>query len=161
LLLYCGGATATIERAMPVLRAFARDVVHVGPLGSGQQAKLLNNLLLWSTIGAVTETLQLAARMGLDTDVIASALALGSGRGWVLDTWSRPRPMPDLEGDLERGLEVAASLELELPLTRAVQQTMTDIKQRKAASFGGTGAARSMAEFVRATFPSSDPTEPA
>ena len=159
LLLYCGGDAATIERATPVLSAFARDVVHVGPLGSGQVAKLLNNLLLWSSVAAVTETLRLATRMGLDPDVVTSALSLGSGRGWVLETWSRPRPMPDLESDLKRGLEVASQLELDLPLVRVVQQTMTEVKRRKAASFGGTGAARSMAEFVRATFPSAEPTE--
>jgi 3-hydroxyisobutyrate dehydrogenase-like beta-hydroxyacid dehydrogenase len=159
LLLYGGGDTATIERATPVLRAFARDVVHVGPLGSGQLAKLLNNLLLWSSVAAVTETLRLATRLGLDPDVVTSALSLGSGKGWVLETWSRPRPMPDLESDLMRGLEVAEELELDLPLTRVVQQTMTDIKRRKAASFAGTGAARSMAEFVRATFPTAAGTE--
>jgi hypothetical protein len=54
---------------------------------------------------------------------------------------------------------VASQLELDLPLTRVVQQTMTEVKSRKAASFGGTGTARSMAEFVRATFPSASTTE--
>jgi 3-hydroxyisobutyrate dehydrogenase-like beta-hydroxyacid dehydrogenase len=159
LLLYCGGDAATIDRATPVLTTFARDVVHVGPLGSGQLTKLLNNLLLWSSVAAVTETVRLATRMGLDPDVVTSALSLGSGRGWVLETWSRPRPMPDLESDLKRGLEVATQLGLDLPLVRAVQQMMTEVKLRKAASFDGAGAARSMAEFVRATFPSAQPTE--
>ena len=159
LLLYCGGDAATIELVTPVLTAFARDVVHVGPLGSGQLAKLLNNLLLWSSVAAVTEILRLATRLGLDPDVVTSALSLGSGRGWVLETWSRPRPMPDLESDLARGLEVASQLALDLPLTRAAQQTMTEVKRRKATSFGGTGTARSMAEFVRATFPPAQTTE--
>jgi hypothetical protein len=67
--------------------------------------------------------------------------------------------MPDLESDLKRGLEVATQLGLDLPLVRAVQQMMTEVKLRKAASFDGAGAARSMAEFVRATFPSAQPTE--
>jgi 3-hydroxyisobutyrate dehydrogenase-like beta-hydroxyacid dehydrogenase len=153
LLLYCGGDAETIERATPLLRAFARDVTHVGPLGSGQTAKLLNNLLLWSTVAAVTDTLRLAAAMGLDTDAVVQALALGSARSWVLDTWSRPRPMPDLEHDLERALATAELFGVELPIARVVQQVMTDVKQRKAAAFAGTGAARSMADFVRATSP--------
>ena len=149
LLLYCGGRAETLERVRPVLTAIASDVVHVGPLGGGQAAKLLNNLLLWSNIAAVTETMRLAAAMGLDTDAVATALARGSGRSWVLDTWSRSRPMPDVEHDLARVLHVADDLSLDFPFVRVVQAVMSDVKARKAAWLGGAGVERSMADFVR------------
>lgn len=149
LLLYCGGRAEVLERVGSVLTAIARDVVHVGPLGSGQVAKLLNNLLLWSNLAAVAETMRLAVAMGLDTDAAANALMRGSGRSWALDTWSRPRPMPDVEHDLARVLRVADELSMELPLVRAVQTTMRDVKARKAAWLDGAGVERSMAEFVR------------
>lgn len=149
LLLYCGGSVETLQQVTPVLAAIASDVVHVGQLGSGQTAKLLNNLLLWSNVAAVTETMRLAAAMGLDTDAIADALARGSGRSWVLDTWNRPRPMPDVEHDLARVLRLADERSVELPLVRAVEAVMREVRTRKAAWLDGAGVERSMAEFVR------------
>jgi 3-hydroxyisobutyrate dehydrogenase len=159
LLVYCGGSDTTVERVLPILHAMARDVVHVGPLGSGETAKMLNNLLLWSTVAAVTETMTLAAELGQDQKAILEALRLGSGKSWVLDTWERPRPMPDLDEDLVRILRIAGTHDLEMPLTHAVQRLMTGVKREKAAWLQGTGTERSMAEFLRACRPGpgSDP----
>jgi len=159
LLLYCGGRADVLERVAPVLNTIGTDVVHVGPLGSGQAAKLLNNLLLWSNIAAVSETLRLAGAMGLDIDAVTAALARGSGRSWALDTWSRARPMPDVEHDLTRVLRTADELSLEFPFARAVQHVMTEVKARKAAWLAGAGVDRSMADFVRENFGSRSPRD--
>jgi len=160
LLIYCGGSDDAIARVRPILDVIARDVVHVGVLGSGEIAKMLNNLLLWSNIAAVTEAMRLAIALGRDPTKMAEALSIGSGQSWVLDTWERSRPMPDAEDDLGRVLRTGSSLRVELPLARVVERLIKDVKHEKAAWLHGGGVEESMAEFLRSRMPAaSSPTQ--
>ena len=63
---YVGGEERWLERARPVLQTFGRDVVHLGDVGSGQIAKMINNMLLWATMVANFEALTLAKQLGMD-----------------------------------------------------------------------------------------------
>src|SRR6202011_5492016 len=63
---------------------FADPVLHLGPLGSGEVAKLVNNVLLAASIGLADDALDLGAALGLDRVALAAALSCGSARG----TWS-------------------------------------------------------------------------
>ena len=65
LLALVGGDAGVLERTADVLRVFCSDVVHIGGPGAGQTAKLVNNMLLWSTIASVVEGLRLAERLGV------------------------------------------------------------------------------------------------
>jgi 3-hydroxyisobutyrate dehydrogenase-like beta-hydroxyacid dehydrogenase len=149
LLVYCGGEDSAIARLLPILRSCASDVVHVGPLGQGQLAKMLNNLLLWSIVVATAETTRLGLALGADPDAMLRALNLGSGRSWVLETWTRPRPMPDADEDMERILEHAEAAGIDLPNARVVAETIRAIKAEKAVWRDGAGVQASMAEFIR------------
>jgi 3-hydroxyisobutyrate dehydrogenase-like beta-hydroxyacid dehydrogenase len=151
LLVYCGGDADAIARAEPVLRTFAKDIVQVGPIGHGQLVKLLNNLLLWSNIAAVVEAMRLARALGLDDDGLHAALGLGSGNSFALETWGRGRPMPDVETDMERVLELANDLGLPMPLAERVATSMSEVKRAKAQLTGGSEA--SMAEFMERSGP--------
>src|SRR5579862_9627638 len=62
---YVGGEERWLERARPVLQAFGRDVVHLGDVGSGQIAKMINNMLLWATMVANFEALTLASNLAM------------------------------------------------------------------------------------------------
>ena len=63
---FVGGPREVVERTAPVLRADAREVVHIGEaVGSGQVAKMANNLILWAGVVAVHESLVLAERLGV------------------------------------------------------------------------------------------------
>lgn len=149
LLVYCGGEDQAVARLLPVLRSCASDVVHVGPLGQGQLAKMLNNLLLWSIVVATAETTRLGLALGAEPDTMLRALDLGSGRSWVLETWGRPRPMPDADEDMARILEHAAAAGIELPHARVVADEIRAIKAEKAAWRAGAGVQASMDEFIR------------
>jgi 3-hydroxyisobutyrate dehydrogenase-like beta-hydroxyacid dehydrogenase len=59
--------------------------VHVGPLGAGQYAKLLNNALFTAHLGLASDTYTLASAAGLDPGALATALAAGSGRSYGAD----------------------------------------------------------------------------
>lgn len=92
LLMMVGGDRPVVDRCRPGLEAVADPLLHLGPLGSGQMAKLVNNTLLAATIGLADDAIALGADLGLDAEALGTALAAGSARG----TWSsfvnRPRP---------------------------------------------------------------------
>ncbi|WP_111765194.1 3-hydroxyisobutyrate dehydrogenase [Nakamurella deserti] len=86
-----GGAAADLERARPVLEPMAGRIFHIGPGGSGQAAKIVNNLMLGITLAATCEGAVLADRLGLDHRVFQQMASVSSGDSWALRTWY---PMP-------------------------------------------------------------------
>jgi 3-hydroxyisobutyrate dehydrogenase len=79
LLLIAGGDAADVSRCRPVFETYADPVVHVGPLGSGQIAKAINNLLLAAHMTVALDTFDFARELGLDLPALAEALAHGTG----------------------------------------------------------------------------------
>lgn len=90
-----GGEAAAFARAHPVLEAMGKAVVHAGPSGSGQAAKICNNLILGVSMIAVSEAFALADRLGLDRQVLFDIAARSSGQCWALTTnCPVPGPVP-------------------------------------------------------------------
>jgi 3-hydroxyisobutyrate dehydrogenase len=85
LLLMAGGDAAVVESCRPVFATFADPVVRLGPLGSGQVAKLLNNLLFTANLGTAASTLALARSLDVDPAALASVIGHGSGSSFALD----------------------------------------------------------------------------
>jgi 3-hydroxyisobutyrate dehydrogenase len=79
-----GGTPADVERARPVLAAIGRTVTHLGPVGAGQAAKAVNQVILAGTYLGVAEGLVLALKAGLDPDQVVAALSGGAAQSWVL-----------------------------------------------------------------------------
>jgi 3-hydroxyisobutyrate dehydrogenase len=79
LLVMAGGPEDLVERCRPVFQTFADPVLHLGPLGSGQLAKLLNNLVFTAQISLAMETFEFADQIGVDGEKLAQVLAHGSG----------------------------------------------------------------------------------
>ncbi len=79
-----GGAPADVERARPVLAAIGRTVTHLGPVGAGQAAKAVNQVILAGTYLGVAEGLVLALKAGLDPQQVVEALSGGAAQSWVL-----------------------------------------------------------------------------
>jgi len=63
---------------------FGDPVVHLGPLGSGQLAKLINNALMTAQLGLADDALRLGAGLGMDAAALADALSHGSGNSFSL-----------------------------------------------------------------------------
>ncbi|MFK7914009.1 MAG: NAD(P)-dependent oxidoreductase [Pseudomonadales bacterium] len=74
-----GGAPATFERALPVLDTFARSVTHVGPLGSGTIAKLVNNLIACNNVASAAEAFRLGTAAGMDPQILDNVIRNSSG----------------------------------------------------------------------------------
>jgi 3-hydroxyisobutyrate dehydrogenase-like beta-hydroxyacid dehydrogenase len=83
LTLFAGGDTEDLGRCLPLLRSYAAEVVHVGPVGAGQKVKLLNNLLFGAHVELAVEAARLSERFGIDPSLLAETLhdCSGSSRG--------------------------------------------------------------------------------
>lgn len=82
LLVMAGGPAEVVARCRPILETFGNPVLHVGPLGAGQEAKLLNNVVFTAHLALAAEVFELAEGRQLDRQAIAAILASGSGRSY-------------------------------------------------------------------------------
>src|SRR6202453_2266769 len=78
LLFLAGGSAEALGKIEPILRTMGRDVVHVGPVGSGARLKLINNFLSGAETAALAEALSLIERSGLDTQKALGVLTEGA-----------------------------------------------------------------------------------
>jgi 3-hydroxyisobutyrate dehydrogenase len=84
LLVMVGGETTVVEQCREALDSFGDPVLHLGPIGSGQIGKLVNNTLLAATVGLADDAVSMGAALGLRAEVLFAALSAGSSGG----TWS-------------------------------------------------------------------------
>jgi 3-hydroxyisobutyrate dehydrogenase len=82
--IFVGGDAADLERARPVLASMGSTITHVGPIGSGQAAKAVNQVILAGAYLGVAEGIVLALKAGLDVDQLVAALGGGAAQSWVL-----------------------------------------------------------------------------
>ena len=88
LTLLVGGDPANLDRLRTNFDAIARDVVRVGPVGSGQVAKLLNGFVVVMTREVTREVVAIGASAGLSEDRVIELMMRGSARSWVIENWS-------------------------------------------------------------------------
>ncbi len=92
-----GAPGALFERLKPVLALMGRNIVHCGDSGTGQVAKICNNLLLGISMIGVAEAMNLGAALGIDPLVLAGVINTSSGRCWSSDTYNPyPGVLPDV-----------------------------------------------------------------
>jgi len=90
-----GGKTEAFARAQPVLAAMGRTIVHAGPAGNGQAAKICNNMILGVSMIAVCEAFSLGERLGLPAQTLFDITAKSSGQCWALTSYCPvPGPVP-------------------------------------------------------------------
>jgi 3-hydroxyisobutyrate dehydrogenase-like beta-hydroxyacid dehydrogenase len=83
--LLVGGDRALFEQCLPVLRCFAENIAHVGPVGAGHRMKLLHNYVSLGTIALLSEAAACALRAGIAPEVFVEVLAKGGGGGAALE----------------------------------------------------------------------------
>jgi 3-hydroxyisobutyrate dehydrogenase len=80
-----GGDTAVLEAVKPLLACMGKTIVHQGPAGSGQHTKMVNQILIASTLNGVCEGLLYAAKAGLDPKVVLQSVGGGAAASWQLN----------------------------------------------------------------------------
>jgi 3-hydroxyisobutyrate dehydrogenase-like beta-hydroxyacid dehydrogenase len=104
LLVMVGGDAETLERVRPVFATYGNPVVHLGPVGAGQRAKLINNLMLTANLGVLESAYVLARSLGVDPEHLSTVLQHGSGNSFAVNVLRGPdftlAPMGDMAGPL-------------------------------------------------------------
>jgi 3-hydroxyisobutyrate dehydrogenase len=90
-----GGPDDAFERARPVLDAMGRTIVHAGGPGTGQAAKICNNMILGASMIVVSEAFLLAEKLGLDAQKLFDISSKSSGQCWSMTSYCPvPGPVP-------------------------------------------------------------------
>ena len=124
LVLMIGGGQDTLERALPVFRAFANNILRVGDIGAGQVAKLAHQLVMSVNVIALLEGLSLGVAGGVEPAILKQIFRDGLANSGVLQVWGdlgpryksmlKPAPpgasLPNLRKDLHSALELAHAL---------------------------------------------------
>ena len=100
-----GGSTAVFERAKPVLEAFGKLIVHMGPVGAGDTIKAVNQVLLAANILALGEALTMMVKAGVPARAGLEVLNASSGRSFVSESLIKVnihRGLKRLAGMIER-----------------------------------------------------------
>lgn len=129
-----GGDALDVERARPVLAAMGTSITHLGPVGAGQWAKAVNQVILAGVYLGVAEGVTLALKAGLDVPAVLEALAGGAAGSWVLanragrmidDDYPLGFKISLHRKDLGIGLELAQAVGAALPVS-ALAATLED-----------------------------------
>jgi 3-hydroxyisobutyrate dehydrogenase len=138
----CGGTDADFAKAKPVLDAYCATIVHVGQAGSGQSAKMVNQIAIAGVVQGLAEAVTFAKAEGLNTDAVLAAISKGAAGSWQMD--NRWPTMVDgkfdfgfavdwMRKDLRIVLEAARANGSTLEMTHMIDQFYAEIQ----ASGGG------------------------
>ena len=89
-----GGEAATFEEIKPLLACCASDITHCGAIGSGQVTKILNNMVLFETVNALSEAYAIAHHAGFDPKSLFETLTKGSGDSFALRSHGQKAIIP-------------------------------------------------------------------
>lgn len=84
-----GGDPVDVEAIRPVLASFAGKIVHLGPVGAGQNAKLVNNTLMAANLATAWHALRAAGSLGIQRDAFVELVNISSGRSFAFEVCSR------------------------------------------------------------------------
>jgi 3-hydroxyisobutyrate dehydrogenase len=102
LTIMCGGAEADYVKAEPVMAAYAKQCRLLGPAGSGQLAKMVNQICIAGVVQGLSEGLSFARAAGLDPEAVVSVISKGAAQSWQME--NRHKTM--LAGEFEHGFAV-------------------------------------------------------
>jgi 3-hydroxyisobutyrate dehydrogenase len=109
----CGGSEKAFAAAKPVLEAMGKKIVHCGEAGTGQAAKICNNMILAISMIGVGEAFVLAEKLGLSHQALFDVASTSSGQCWALTSYCPvPGPVPTSPANNEYKPGFAAALML-------------------------------------------------
>jgi 3-hydroxyisobutyrate dehydrogenase len=133
----CGGSAEAMERAGPVIEAYAARIVHIGDAGAGQAAKSVNQICIAGTLAGLSEAIRFAQAAGLDMGKVLEAVSGGAAQSWQMEnrwaTMARGEfdfgfAIDWMRKDLAIALEEAKTHGLMLPVTELVDGYYADVQ---------------------------------
>ncbi len=134
----CGGDQATFDRARPVIDAYARMVGLLGPTGSGQLTKMINQICIAGLVQGLAEGIHFGKKAGLDIEKVVEVISKGAAGSWQME--NRHKTMNAgkydfgfavdwMRKDLGICLDEADRNGARLPVTALVDQFYKDVQQ--------------------------------
>ncbi len=123
-----GSTQEIFDRIRPLLEIIGDTVLHMGPVGSGQLTKLVNQLLFDINAAGLAEVLPMAAKLGLDPAKVCQVITTGTGRSFAADFFTpltlenkfdEGYPLKSAYKDMINAAEISARHKIPLPLTQA------------------------------------------
>ena len=127
-----GGDAEVLEASRPVFETFAALIVHLGPVGAGQAAKLVNNSMMAANMALAHHALASGEALGIDRKALADLIKASSGRSYGLEVYARlPAPAAFAHGGklLAKDVGLLSALLADNPdvaAMRAVAQSFLD-----------------------------------
>jgi 3-hydroxyisobutyrate dehydrogenase-like beta-hydroxyacid dehydrogenase len=128
----CGCDDAEVfEQAQPVMDSYAKSCVHLGPAGSGQLTKMVNQICIAGVLQGLAEGVNFARQAGLDVDQVVDVIGKGAAQSWQMDNRARTMAADEFEfgfavewmrKDLGIVLDEADRNGARLPVTALVDQ---------------------------------------
>jgi 3-hydroxyisobutyrate dehydrogenase len=131
-----GGDPAPFARAEPLIRAYSQNVRLIGPVGSGQLTKMVNQIAIAGAVQGLSEALNFALRAGLDPEAVIGAIGKGAAQSWQMDNRWQTMVRGEFDfgfavewmrKDLRICLDEARRNGAELPVAALVDQFYADV----------------------------------
>jgi 3-hydroxyisobutyrate dehydrogenase len=132
-----GGDEAAFSRAVPLIENYARSIRRMGPAGSGQLAKMANQIAVAGVIQGLAEAIHFAERAGLDVETLIATISKGAAQSWQMENrWQTMHArefdfgfaVEWMRKDLGFCLDEAASNGADLPITRLIDDFYRDVQ---------------------------------
>ena len=137
LTIMCGGSATAFAEGEPVMQAYAKRIGHMGPAGSGQLTKMVNQLCIAGVLQGLAEGLAFGAAAGLDLAQVVDVISRGAAQSWQMEnravTMARGEfdfgfAVDWMRKDLGLALDEARRLGVTLPLGALVDQFYGDVQ---------------------------------
>ncbi|MFZ4689676.1 MAG: NAD(P)-dependent oxidoreductase [Polymorphobacter sp.] len=137
LTIMCGGSVQAFTAAEPVMTAYAKRIGHMGPAGSGQLTKMVNQLCIAGVLQGLAEGLAFGKAAGLDLAQVVDVISKGAAQSWQMDNRAATMAKGEFDfgfavdwmrKDLGLALDEARRLGASLPLGALVDQFYGDVQ---------------------------------
>lgn len=134
-----GGAESKLTFIKSILQAYGKTIVYIGPAGSGQYAKMCNQICIAGVLAGLSESLQLAETVGLPIDRLTQVLSAGAAGSWQLENRMLSMHARDFDfgfaidwmrKDLGFCLAEANQLNIKLPVTQSVDTSYASLQSK-------------------------------
>ncbi|MBY5991079.1 NAD(P)-dependent oxidoreductase [Ferrimonas balearica] len=133
-----GGEPEQFEQAKPVIDSYARSAVRLGPVGSGQLCKMVNQICIAGVVQGLAEGLHFAQQAGLDGEAVVEVISKGAAQSWQMENRSHTMLKDEFDfgfavdwmrKDLDIALTEARRNGAQLPLTALVDQFYAEVQK--------------------------------
>ena len=133
-----GGTADDFERAAPVIDCYAKAITHIGPVGAGQLAKMVNQICIAGVVQGLAEGLHFAKKAGLDPAVVIESISKGAAQSWQMENRWQTMVNDEFEfgfavdwmrKDLAIALDEASENGATLELTQLVDQFYAEVQE--------------------------------